>query len=56
MRFIIFVGDYYKGDKVIKVCEKDNVFATESYNKVACRWEVSFYYLDTQKHWFTRGY
>jgi len=53
---IIQVGLTYGGEQIVIVSERENIFVTQSFNKVWQRYEFNFYRLDSKEHWYTKAY
>jgi hypothetical protein len=51
----IQVGLMYGDEQIVSVSERDNVFITQSFNRVSQRNELNFYRLDSKAHWYTKA-
>lgn len=46
---------HFNGEQVQRISEKENVIITKTFDKVSQRFELQFYHLDTEKHWYTKA-
>ena len=49
------VGEFLRGEKIVRLSEDENALVTQTYDRVSCSWEVNFYNLDTLKRNFTKA-
>lgn len=49
------IGETLDNEKIIRISKPENMLVTQIYNKVTCRWETNFYYLNTLEHYYTKS-